>query len=1087
MMALRFEETLQQQESWIAQEQHVQKDLSSLRSWLALLEITTTHANKTYIAVAQQETNTLTVEANFSAALSSLVSVNNSVNETFERALRQLPFCYKLWVWYLKTRHEQLNVVERLLRRCFVPVGTIQSFVSSAQRAILSKYESATEILPKMPRIWLNFIDACALFGAGTRLRSAIKGAMLALPSTQRRKVWMHVFSHVLQKTESRENQTGYRIPLITYQAIWARLVNAAPTTFIVEGYLRFLVRHKRIDHLLSCLDALTAPTSTAEIRSLGRQLLGGSTIIWVEVVDLLTGSQEEEAEGGFLSFEKRQVIFSHLLSFLKQQFGGGASASSESLSADIVDSMELAMSIHLCAEGQIDDAIGTLKGIINSTHSAHHFQRTFQVLLQILCSAAELSTGDQATKLTEDAERLVQEYPMLKIAATLRADPSDPVSWRSKIDLLRERLELAMSVGDGGEADRTVQQLEDTYEQAILRLTRFNARSFSSVDILDPTAAASVESADIQGGEVSTVACEILEEYSMFLFGLGKDEKAMGVLSNGAFRTRFDHINHNLELFQRLGDHLVSQRKFSQLASVLAKLSLVDPSTNVAVQSGASSSSGFVATRPHHSGNIFSDANSRSKRVVGGVFAAAIKKGAASSMENSHAGQLQYSPAFWEHALKFAFICNDHFNSGDGSRMDQKIWERVKQSGMCSVAVALVYVTLLKDRDLRQRHVTTAVDAKEVVVLSLGTLLEIKEILSDTFSAAKDPRAKCIIATKTIGLFLQCRATITANVGGPASTSYGQQGELSELGFSSEPPSREALMRSGIIKTAADSSATTSHSVVMFRESLRDLVSKALRSTIGMRERANVGSKRNRESEDVEKDLEGDNVENPLKAFNPATRGFISPNDEAASTFSVTIKDLLLQYLNFETAVSSDNGETPSKKIAVGVSSKASCPILDSLKSAWEAASATPKFVALDREGELRTIAMVVGNSFHQYPLSLSDLLVVLHRYLDLVLEIRGVDALRLTAALFISTSNNKHEVALCATVLARAEEKVGSFENAARVLNQCWATVSQPPFSADKSIAKTLSGTSLYTEEFIKHFNDFKGRHPSLLSTQK
>ena len=80
----------------------------------------------------------------------------------------------------------------------------------------------------------------------------------------------------------------------------------------------------------------------------------------------------------------------------------------------------------------------------------------------------------------------------------------------------------------------------------------------------------------------------------------------------------------------------------------------------------------------------------------------------------------------------------------------------------------------------------------------------------------------------------------------------------------------------------------------------------------------------------------------------------------------------------------------------------------------------------------------------------------------------------------MLLTTANNKHEVAVVATNLAKAEEEVGTIENAARVLKQCWATVTQTP-------AKSPSGTSTYTTAFMSFYDGFKSRHPGSLSLQK
>ena len=93
----------------------------------------------------------------------------------YERALRLVPLSYKLWRMYLEE----------------VELATRERWASSGRAKVLVRtYERCLLHLHKMPRIWLEYVDALAKTGAVTEVRHAFDRALKALPITQHERIW---------------------------------------------------------------------------------------------------------------------------------------------------------------------------------------------------------------------------------------------------------------------------------------------------------------------------------------------------------------------------------------------------------------------------------------------------------------------------------------------------------------------------------------------------------------------------------------------------------------------------------------------------------------------------------------------------------------------------------------------------------------------------------------------------------------------------------------------------------------------------------------------------------------------------------
>ena len=93
----------------------------------------------------------------------------------FEKALKTLSGCYKIWFHYLK------ESIEEALK---------SSVLSRRYQNVNNLYERALCFLHKMPRIWLMYCEFLVKQRKITKTRETFDRALGSLPATQHEKIW---------------------------------------------------------------------------------------------------------------------------------------------------------------------------------------------------------------------------------------------------------------------------------------------------------------------------------------------------------------------------------------------------------------------------------------------------------------------------------------------------------------------------------------------------------------------------------------------------------------------------------------------------------------------------------------------------------------------------------------------------------------------------------------------------------------------------------------------------------------------------------------------------------------------------------
>ena len=101
----------------------------------------------------------------------------NQVYFLYERALKEMPASYKLWMAYIQERHRNLT-------------QTPKSLILKEIAVLNGCYERALSYLHRMPRLWLDYARFLAKQRATSALRKVVDRALQALPVTLHSRVW---------------------------------------------------------------------------------------------------------------------------------------------------------------------------------------------------------------------------------------------------------------------------------------------------------------------------------------------------------------------------------------------------------------------------------------------------------------------------------------------------------------------------------------------------------------------------------------------------------------------------------------------------------------------------------------------------------------------------------------------------------------------------------------------------------------------------------------------------------------------------------------------------------------------------------
>lgn len=139
----------------------------------------------------------------------------NEVSTVYERAVRALPYSYKMWTSYIRYRIENLsNEYVCTPQECFQSVRLL--------------FERAIVKLPKMPLLWVSYLEwviDAPLPPRITMARQLFARSLQSLPTTQHHYIWAKLKPWTAKKVDQQdENGVFSVIPMVptpTVQSLW--------------------------------------------------------------------------------------------------------------------------------------------------------------------------------------------------------------------------------------------------------------------------------------------------------------------------------------------------------------------------------------------------------------------------------------------------------------------------------------------------------------------------------------------------------------------------------------------------------------------------------------------------------------------------------------------------------------------------------------------------------------------------------------------------------------------------------------------------------------------------------------------------
>ncbi|CCW65047.1 unnamed protein product [Phytomonas sp. EM1] len=431
----------------------------------------------------------------------------NAINIVYERAVRALPYSYKLWSSYLRYRQEETK-----------------SLCTSNEwfQSIRELFERALERLPQMPLLWVSYLQF-VISSPVLRIvmvRHIIGRSLCALPVTQHHLIWR----------TARVWCAHSAVPTQTFKAIWSVYLQFDCTVKAQTQYFTLLFhRGNNEEFLQECIRVLQSRTDTDPL-VIDRAILEDPGF-WEPIAMIF------QSVGWYYSGEIKALT--ELV-----EYGSKYCASPHYFS--------LSYAMFLYGQGLITQGRQVFTRLLSEAPSPVELQETYHVVLEMenqLVESFALSEGLRDMDASQQARvvrhvfadaspldhlrYLVHEYPMWLNQAQIRCSPLCVPLWLKRVELLQERRASAIDV-------------ESLFRQAIAHCTSGMR-------------------------EVDAAVGQLFHSFVCYLISQGKHEEAVQVLAEGAWDVPFTAVAINADLLGLYGEIRLGICNSSHLKAVMS------------------------------------------------------------------------------------------------------------------------------------------------------------------------------------------------------------------------------------------------------------------------------------------------------------------------------------------------------------------------------------------------------------------------------------------------------------------------------------------------------------------------------------
>ena len=322
------------------------------------------------------------------------------VNMVYERALKELPGSYKLWIGYLRLRVSQIKG---------------NPVIDPMVKAVNNCFERSLVFMNKMPRIWIEFCQFLISQKRITRSRRTLDRALQSLPITQHNRIWPIYLSLI----------KSYDIPE-TAVRVYKRYLKLNPEE--AEDFVQYLISVDRLDEAALKLAEIVNRDDFISKEGKSKHQL------WTELSEIICKNPDKVK-----SLNVNAILREGIKRYSDQQ-----------------GMLWISLAEYYIRSGLFEKARDIYEEAILSVMTIRDFSQVFDAYAQ---SEEQLIKAKmEMTSLTEEDdidlelrlaryEDLIERRPLLLNSVALRQNPHNVEEWHKRVKLLESKPEQVVEV----------------------------------------------------------------------------------------------------------------------------------------------------------------------------------------------------------------------------------------------------------------------------------------------------------------------------------------------------------------------------------------------------------------------------------------------------------------------------------------------------------------------------------------------------------------------------------------------------------------------------------------------------------------
>ena len=327
-------------------------------------------------------------------------SSTEAVNMIYERALKELPGSYKLWIGYLRLRVAQIKD---------------NPMIDPMVKDVNNCFERSLVFLHKMPRIWIEFCEFLMRQKCLSKIRRTLDRALQSLPITQHNRIWPKYLKFV----------KSYDIPE-TAVRVYKRYLKLQPEA--AEDFVQYLISVERLDEAALKLAEIVNRDDFISREGKSKHQL------WTELSEIICKNPDK-----VYSLNVNAIIREGINRYSDQQ-----------------GMLWISLAEYYIRSGLFEKARDIYEEAILSVVTIRDFSQVFDAYAQ--SEEQLIKAMMDSTSLTEEDdielelrlaryEDLIERRPLLLNSVALRQNPHNVDEWLKRVKLLESKPEQVIEV----------------------------------------------------------------------------------------------------------------------------------------------------------------------------------------------------------------------------------------------------------------------------------------------------------------------------------------------------------------------------------------------------------------------------------------------------------------------------------------------------------------------------------------------------------------------------------------------------------------------------------------------------------------